>query len=105
MQHVRIAVYQVKPGGTVTVDEAIRRSQAGLLPIFRNQPGFVGYGVVKTGEGSAISISFWQSRQQAKAAVQVAASWVKDNLAELTESVQIYVGDLSFFSSIGPIGS
>jgi hypothetical protein len=57
------------------------------------------------GEDSLISISFWQSRQEANAAEQVAASWAKDNLAELIYTVQNYVGDLSFFSSTGPIGS
>ncbi len=104
MQYARIAVYQVKPG-TVTVDEAISRDQAGMLPIYRNQPGFIGYGMVKTGEDSVISISFWQSLQQAEDAVQVAASWAKDNLAGSTESVQNYVGELSFFSSTGSLGS
>jgi alpha-L-fucosidase len=61
--------------------------------------------MVKTGEDSAISISFWHSRQQAEAATQAAAAWVKDNLAGLSESVQNYIGDLSFFSATGTIGS
>src|SRR5436305_569389 len=100
MQFVRIAVYQVKPG-TVTVDETINRYQAGMLPIYRNQPVFIGYGIVKTGEDTVISISFWQSQQQAEDAIQVAASWAKDNLAGLTSTVQNYVGELSFFSSTG----
>ena len=105
MQYARIGVYQVKPGSTLTVDEAIRRSQNGMLPIFRNQPGFVSYGQVKTGQDSVISISFWQSRQQAEAAVQFIASWVKDNFPDLSESVQNYVGELAFFTSAVPIGS
>ncbi len=102
MQHVRTALYTFKPG---TTDEVIRRAQEGMLPTFRRQPGFVAYGVVKTGENSAISLSFWQSREQADAAVQVAASWVKDNIAEMVESVQNYVGDLAFLSSEGSLGS
>ena len=105
MQYARIGVYQVKPGSTITADEAIRRSQKGMLPIFRNQPGFAGYGIVKAGQNSVISISFWQSRQQAEAAVQLAASWAKDNVAEMSETVQNYVGELSFFTSAVPIGS
>ena len=105
MQYARIAVYKAKPGSTLTADETIRRSQTGMLPIFRNQPGFVSYGIVKTGPDSVISISFWQSRRQAEAAVQLAASWAKDNVAEMSESVQNYVGELSFFTSAVPIGS
>jgi len=105
MQYARIGVYKAKPGSALTADEAIRRSQNGMLPIFRNQPGFAGYGIVKTGQDSVISISFWQSRQQAEAAVQLAASWAKNNVAEMSESVQNYVGELSFFTSAVPIGS
>ena len=105
MQYARIGVYKAKPGSALTADEAARRSQNGMLPIFRNQPGFAGYGIVKAGQDSVISISFWQSRQQADAAVQLAASWAKDNVAEMSESVQNYVGELSFFTSAVPIGS
>ena len=102
MQHARIAVYQVKPG---TADEIARRAQAEMLPIFRSQPGFVAYGGVTTDVDTVISLSFWQTQEQAEAAVQAAASWVKDNLAEMVVSVQNYVGDLAFFSSTGTLGS
>jgi heme-degrading monooxygenase HmoA len=102
MQHVRMAVYTFKAG---TADEVIRRAEAGAFPLFRSQPGFVGYGLIKTSDASGISLSIWQTPEQAKAAVQVAASWVKENVAELIESVQNHVGDLSFFSSTGALGS
>ena len=105
MQYARIGVYKAKPGSALTADETIRRSQNGMLPIFRNQPGFAGYGLVKVGEDSVISISFWQTREQAEAAVQAIASWVKDNLAEMIETVRNYVGELSFFTAAVPIGS
>jgi heme-degrading monooxygenase HmoA len=102
MQHMRIAFYQFKPG---SVDEVIRKAETGMLPTFRKQPGFVAYGLVKTGADTAISISAWQTREQADAAVGVAASWVKENIAELIASVQNHVGDLAFFSSVAPMGS
>ena len=102
MQYVRVAVYKARPG---TVDEMARRAEAGMLPIFRNQPGFVAYGIVKTGADEGISLSVWETREQAEKAVQAAAEWVKDNLADIAESVQNHVGDLKFFSSKVPVGS
>jgi heme-degrading monooxygenase HmoA len=102
MQHMRIAFYQFKPG---SMDEVVRKAENGMLPTFRKQPGFVAYGLVKTGADTAISISAWQTREQADAAVQAAASWVKENIAEVTESVQNHVGDVAFFSSVAPVGS
>jgi Antibiotic biosynthesis monooxygenase len=102
MQHARIGVYQVKPG---TADEIARRAQAEMLPIFRSQPGFVAYGGVTTGVDTVISLSIWQTQEQAEAAVRGAASWIKDNIAEMIVSVQNHVGDLAFFSSTGTLGS
>ena|SRR5579872_443367 len=102
MQHARVAVYQVKPG---TTDEIVRRAQTGMLPVFRSQPGFVAYGGVTTDAETVISLSFWQTQEQAEAAVQVAASWIKDNLAGMVLSVQNHVGDLAFFSFTGALGS
>jgi heme-degrading monooxygenase HmoA len=102
MQHVRVALYTFKSD---TIDEVIRRAETGMLPTFRRQPGFVSYSVVKTGDNSAISITVWQSREQAEAAVQTAASWVRENIASMVETVQNHIGDLAFFSSAGTMGT
>ena len=101
MQHARIAVYQVKPG---TAEELAQIAQTGMLPIFRSQPGFVAYGGATTASNTLISISFWQTQEQAEAAVQAAASFVRENIAEMIVSVQNYVGDLNFFSSTDALG-
>jgi heme-degrading monooxygenase HmoA len=101
MQHARVAFYKVKAGA---VDEITQKAEAGLLPIFQKQPGFVAYSVIKTGADSLVSLSIWQTRQEAEAAVQTAATWVKENIAPLMESVQNHVGDVGFFSAKGTIG-
>ena len=101
MQHTRIAVYKFKPG---SADEVIAKAQAGLLAIYRAQPGFVAYGVVKTADDAGISLSVWETGDQAQAAVQTASTWVQSNIASLVESVQNHVGDLAFFSSAAAIG-
>jgi hypothetical protein len=58
------------------------------------QPGFVAYEVVKTGEDSAIFINTWETQEQAEAAVQSAAQWVRDNVAARILSVETYVGEI-----------
>jgi hypothetical protein len=102
MQHARVGVYESKPG---MADEAIRKAQSGMLPVFQRQPGFVGYGLVKTSDHSLISLSFWETEDEAEKAVQTAAGWVKENLGDILVSVQNHVGDLSFFNSKAPVGS
>lgn len=95
MAHVRVAVYKIKPGAA---DEILRGAQSGMLPIFRQQPGFIAYEGVVTGNEEVVSISTWESAEQAQAAVQVAAGWVKENLAGLVVSVENHVGELGFTS-------
>ena len=101
MQQIRIAIYTFKSG---TADEAIRRAEAGAYPLFRSQPGFVAYGLIKTSDATGMSLSIWQTPEQAEAATRLAASWMKEHVADLLESVQSHVGDLVFFAATETIG-
>ncbi|HVC34751.1 MAG TPA: antibiotic biosynthesis monooxygenase [Chloroflexota bacterium] len=93
MPYARIAVYTFKPG---QVDEVIRLAKEGMLPIFQRQPGYRRYHVIRTGDDSAISMSSWETKQVADAAVQKAADWVKANVADKIATVQNYVGEVAF---------
>ena len=97
MPYARIAIYQFKPG---TVDEVIRKAKEGMLPIFRQQPGFRRYATVKTGDDSAVSISTWDTQQEADAAVQKAAAWVTQNFAASVVAVANHVGEVAFSEGV-----
>src|SRR5690349_15818966 len=91
---IRVGVYKMKREGAGS--EIGRRAQAGMLPIFRRQPGFVSYEIVTVEPETALSISTWTSHAEAEAAIASAADWVRSNLAELVELTQNYVGDVEF---------
>ena len=90
---MRVGVYKMKREDAGS--EIARRAESGMLPIFRNQPGFVSYEVVIAGE-TALSISTWTSHAAADAAVPAAADWVPSNIAELAQLDHNYVGDVAF---------
>ncbi len=96
MSHVRIAVYTVTSG---TVKDIEDRAREGMLPVFRGQSGFQAYGLALTQEGKVVSVTLWESGEQAQHANELAASWVKDNLADRVqlESAQIGVFLISTF--------
>ena len=91
MSHMRIGVYQFQPG---TVDEVVKRAAEGMLPVLQQQPGFISYEIVKTSEGAGISLSTWETAEQANAAVNVISNWVQGNIAPMVASLQNHVGEV-----------
>lgn len=93
MEHLRAAVYSITAGDFETI---ANKAKQGMLPIFQSQPGFVSYGLARTSDTSFVSLSVWQSREQAVAAVAMAEEWVQNNIAELVKLEDNYVGDFGF---------
>ena len=56
-----------------------------MLRTFREQPGFLRYGVADVGDKTLVSISVWETRKHADAAVPVATTWVRENLGDQIE--------------------
>ena len=96
MQHLRVATYGITKG---TFQEVAETAKTGMLPKFKQQPGFIRYGLADLGDKSCLSISLWETHEQAEAAAPVAASWVKENLSDRIELRSNQVGDLAFFQT------
>ena len=60
---------------------------------------------MKVGEDTGVSISIWESREQADVAIQTAASWVRDNLVGLATLTHHYVGDLAYYVTAESVGT
>ena len=97
MQHVRIATYEIKKG---SFQELADVAQDGMLREFRDQPGFIRYGLADIGHNTCISLSLWETRKDADAATAVSAAWVRDHLADKVELRTNQVGDLAFFEGV-----
>lgn len=61
--------------------------------------------VDKHSYGTVISISVWQTAQEADAATQSAAQRVRANLASMVQIQQNYAGDVGFFATAGQLGA
>ena len=97
MQYLRIANYDITKG---TFQEVADSARTGMLRKFQDQPGFIRYGVADLGDKKCLSLSVWETREQAIAATPVAASWVKENLGDRIELKSSSVGDLAFFQGV-----
>lgn len=97
MEYLRVATYAINKG---TFREVADLAQDGMLRTFKEQPGFVRYGVADIGDKSCMSISLWETHEQAEASAPVAATWVKQNLGDKVELRSSHIGDLAFFEGV-----
>ena len=96
MKHLRLALYDMTSG---TAEEAIEIARKGILPLFEQQPGFERYEVGTLDNGSVVSFSIWETAAEAQHAVALAASWVKDNLADRVKLREEHTGNVSWDES------
>ena len=97
MRHIRIALYDLQPGG---YPEVVSKAKTILLPLFQASPGFESFAVSEVDKTAFVSVSTWQTREQADAATEHAAEWVKANSGEQFTLRQNYVGDLTIDADV-----
>jgi heme-degrading monooxygenase HmoA len=97
MKHVRIATYEIKRG---SFQELADVAQDGMLREFRNQPGFIRYGLADSGDKTCVSLSLWETRKDADHAVDVSAAWDRAHIADRAELRTSQVVDLAFYEGV-----
>jgi hypothetical protein len=97
MQCTRIAIYDLTSG---TFPQLVELTEKGMLPRFAAEPGFVNYGIADVGGHKVVSISIWETRDQAEKSGDIAATWVRDNLGDRVRLLTNYVGDLALFHGV-----
>jgi heme-degrading monooxygenase HmoA len=90
--HVRMGIYAITKG---TYDELIEQARGGLAPILRDSPGFVFYATTDVGGGRFVSVSTWQTREQAEAAAAKSAEWVSENMADSVALEENLIGEMT----------
>ena len=91
----RIATYS----HTGDAQELGKRAEAGILPILKEQPGFRSYSVA-IGEGKVFSSSAWDSRAEAEAGSAAVASWVAENMSEISLIGDVEYAEVAFSTSL-----
>ena len=97
MRYIRLSTYDMTTG---SFDELTGIAEKGILPTFAKEPGFVNYGLVDAGNHRVVSISIWETREAAQKSVGMAATWVKENIADRVRLVTTTIGDLALFHGV-----
>jgi hypothetical protein len=94
MRYTRLAHYDIIKG---SFSELTSMAEKGLLPLFSKEPGFVDYGLVDIGNNKLVSITIWETREEAEKSAAMAATWVRENVADRLRLVTTNVGNLALF--------
>ena len=66
-----------------SVAEAAKRAEAGLAPMMLASSGFKGYHIIDAGGGVGLSVTMFESREDAERVKDRALDWIKQNLSDL----------------------
>jgi hypothetical protein len=97
MRYTRLSTYDLNKG---TFDELTGIVEKGILPTFVQEPGFVNYGLLDAGNHKVVSISTWETREEAQKSAGMAATWVKENIADRVRLLTTQIGDLALFHGV-----
>jgi heme-degrading monooxygenase HmoA len=87
--YTSIRRYKVTPD---SVTEVIQRAVEGFVPIISRAPGFLTYDLVNTGNDTVTTISTFENQVTAENANDLAAGWVKKNLASFVTGSPMIIG-------------
>jgi heme-degrading monooxygenase HmoA len=99
--HARVAFYRVQSGTFEQVVETVE-APGGLLEIFRARPGFQSYELVATPVG-LVSVSHWETSEQADDATRAAAAWVAEHLDDVLKLQQSDTGEVVLSASAAAV--
>jgi hypothetical protein len=69
--------------GLRSAAEAAKRAEAGLVPLLEQAAGFKGYHIVDAGDGVGLSVTMFESREDAERVRDRAMAWIKENMSDL----------------------
>jgi hypothetical protein len=66
-----------------SIGEVCRKISESFVPLLRRSPGFIAYYAIDAGSGEMATISIFSTEAMALESNEKAASWMKDNVADL----------------------
>ncbi len=95
--HNHIGIYKITQG---SYEEFVEQAQQRMAPFKRESPGFVSYSLTDLGNGRFLSVSIWETREQAAAAQAENAEWMRGTgLADSVALEEDLIGEMTTLAS------
>jgi quinol monooxygenase YgiN len=97
-RHARIGFYTAQPGD---LDHVIERARDEVIPMLEVEPGFRRYTLVRTGPDSLVSLTGWETPEQAYLAARRLSAWVAEVMGQTLLSVENQVAEVIHYTEAG----
>jgi len=77
--YASLRTYRIASG---SVDAVMRRVERDFAEALSQEPGFIAYHAIDTGNDMIMTISLFHNREQAEASNELAAQWVAEELSD-----------------------
>src|SRR5436190_10774597 len=94
IMYAAIRRYKVQPGSG---EEIARRAREGFVPLISKAAGFVAYYGVVGPNDEVVTVSIFENQAGAEQSVNLAAGWVRENLAQYIQGPpEVLTGDVGW---------
>ena len=77
------------------MDDVLAKLDEVFMPQITNADGFCGYQAIDTGNGGLVTVSCFESMEQAEASTEMAADFIRDELSDMDlERTDVKSGDV-----------
>jgi heme-degrading monooxygenase HmoA len=86
MDHLRVATFDVISGTVEELAEVIQQPGS-FVDIFHALPGFKSYSLLEVSPTQVMSISVWETHEEAEEAIAASAEWVATHMADTVKRI------------------
>src|SRR5579885_2367175 len=93
-RHARIGFYTARPGD---LDHVVERARDEVIPMLEAEFGFRRYVVVRADPNMLVSITGWDTHEQAQLAARRLSAWVAEVMGTTLGSVENHVAEVVIY--------
>jgi heme-degrading monooxygenase HmoA len=97
-RHARIGFYTAQPGD---LDHVLERARDEVIPMLELEPGFRRYTIVRTGPDSLVSLTGWETHEEAYLAARRLSAWVAEVMGQTLLSVENQIAEVVHHTEAG----
>ncbi|WP_043343607.1 antibiotic biosynthesis monooxygenase [Belnapia moabensis] len=89
-------------GAAGKIAEAAPKVQQGLVPLIKEQPGFLGYAALASEQGEIVAFFIWKTAETMALGRDKVRSWLANNLPEEAEPTERFIGEVGLHAIAEP---